>query len=107
MKASPSPAAAYTTPPMIVEIVSTNWRDDYGSKLVEYEVLGVPEYWVVDYAALGAIRYIGNPKQPTLSVYQLIDGEYQVPQFRGSDIIKSPTFPELNLTAEKIFQAQR
>ncbi|NJK65793.1 MAG: Uma2 family endonuclease [Microcoleus sp. CSU_2_2] len=107
MKASPSPAAAYTTPPMIIEIVSTNWRDDYGIKLVEYEALGVPEYWVVDYAALGAIRYIGNPKQPTLSVYQLVDGEYQVRQFRGSDRIESPTFPALNLTAEQVFQAQK
>jgi Uma2 family endonuclease len=30
-----------------------------------------------------------------------------VRQFRGSDIIRSPTFPELNLTAEQIFQAQK
>jgi Uma2 family endonuclease len=35
------------------------------------------------------------------------DGEYQVQQFREHDRIESPTFPELNLTAEQIFQAQR
>ncbi len=69
--------------------------------------MGIPEYWIVDYLGLGGVRFIGNPKQPTLSVYQLIGGEYQVQQFRGSDIIKSSTFPELNLTAEQIFQAQK
>ena len=47
----------------------------------------------------------GNPKQPTISIYQLIQGEYQVKQFRGSDRIHSPAFPELNLTAEQIFRA--
>lgn len=42
-----------------------------------------------------------------------MDGEYQVNLFRGSDAyggkqrIISPTFPELNLTAEQIFQAGR
>ncbi|MBD6618785.1 Uma2 family endonuclease [Komarekiella sp. 'clone 1'] len=93
--------------PLVIEVVSTNWRDDYASKLVDYETFGVPEYWIVDYLALGGRRYIGNPKQPTTSVYYLVDGEYQVNLFRGSDRIVSPTFPELNLTAEQIFQAGR
>jgi Uma2 family endonuclease len=53
------------------------------------------------------MRYIGNPKQPTLSPYTLVDGEYQVQQFREHDRIESPTFPELKLTARQIFQAQR
>jgi Uma2 family endonuclease len=90
---------------LAIEVVSTNWRDDYGYKLIDYEDLGIPEYWIVDYAALGGRRFIGNPKQPTLSIYQLIDDEYQVSQFQGSDRIQSPLFPELNLTAEQIFQA--
>ncbi|MFN6527788.1 Uma2 family endonuclease [Nostoc sp. ChiSLP03a] len=93
--------------PLVIEVVSTNWRDDYASKLVDYETFGVPEYWIVDYLALGGRRYIGNPKQPTISIYYLLDGEYQVNLFRGSDRIISPTFPELNLTAEQIFQAGR
>ncbi|NEQ84460.1 MAG: Uma2 family endonuclease, partial [Moorea sp. SIO2I5] len=50
-------------------------------------------------------RFIGNPKQPTLSVYQLINGEYNVSQFRGAHRILSPTFPELRLNAEQVFQA--
>ncbi|MEH2070946.1 MAG: Uma2 family endonuclease [Nostoc sp.] len=93
--------------PLIIEVVSTNWRDDYASKLVDYETFGVPEYWIVDYLALGGRRYIGNPKQPTISIYYLVDGEYQVNLFRGNDQIASPTFPQLNLTAEQIFLAAR
>jgi Uma2 family endonuclease len=91
--------------PLVVEVVSTNWDDDYYTKQGKYESIRIPEYWVVDYLGLGAKKFTGNPKQPTISIYQLIDGEYQVTQFRGSDRIVSPTFPELNLTAEQIFQA--
>ncbi|MEH2052851.1 Uma2 family endonuclease [Nostoc sp.] len=94
-----------TSIPLVIEVVSTNWRDDYYLKLADYEEIGIPEYWIVDYGALGARKFIGNPKQPTFSVYQLIDGEYQVTQFRGSDKIISPTFPELILTAEQVFHA--
>ncbi len=88
---------------LIIEVVSTNWRDDYGYKLIDYEALEIPEYWIVDYLALGGKRYIGDPKQPTVSVYQLIDGEYQVQQFRGEQQIISAAFPELKLTAQEIF----
>ncbi|MEH2150237.1 Uma2 family endonuclease [Nostoc sp.] len=92
--------------PLVIEVVSTNWRDDYYKKLADYEAIGILEYWIIDYTACGARKFIGNPKLPTISIYQLIDGEYQVTQFRGSDRIVSPTFPELNLTAEQIFQAE-
>jgi Uma2 family endonuclease len=91
--------------PLVIEVVSTNWRDDYFTKAGKYEEVGIPEYWIVDYLGLGGRRFIGNPKQPTISIYQLIEGEYQVRQFRGSDRIQSLAFPELNLTAEQIFQA--
>ncbi|WP_377476760.1 MAG: Uma2 family endonuclease [Microcoleus anatoxicus] len=90
---------------LAVEVVSTNWQDDYLVKVADYERLGIPEYWIVDYAALGGRRFIGNPKQPTISVYQLVDGEYQISQFQGDDIVESLAFPELKLTAEKIFLA--
>ncbi|MEH2061788.1 MAG: Uma2 family endonuclease [Nostoc sp.] len=94
-----------TSIPLVIEVVSTNWRDDYYKKLADYEGIGIPEYWIIDYAAIGARKFIGNPKLPTISIYQLIDGEYQVTQFKGDTHIVSPTFPELNLTPEQIFQA--
>lgn len=93
------------TIPLVIEVVSTNWRDDYLIKVADYEEIRIPEYWIVDSSALGGRRFIGNPKQPTISVYQLVDNEYQISQFRGSDRIISSTFPELNLTANQIFQA--
>jgi Uma2 family endonuclease len=131
---------------LVIEVVSTNWRDDYHKKFADYEALGIPEYWIVDYLGrvcsefcvrlihalrfsptrkcfsgrvvgststteitlplgLGGRRYIGSPKQPTLSVYTLVDGEYEGQQFRGSDRILSPTFPNLTLTPEQVFSA--
>ncbi|MHC5595367.1 MAG: Uma2 family endonuclease [Nostoc sp.] len=91
--------------PLVIEVVSTNWRDDYHKKLGEYEEIGIKEYWIVDYLAIGGKKFIGDPKQPTISVYQLVEGEYQVTQFRGDERIESLTFPELNLTATQIFQS--
>jgi Uma2 family endonuclease len=88
-----------------IEVVSTNWQDDYMRKIAEYEKIGIPEYWIVDYLGLGGRRFIGNPKQPTLSLYQLVDGEYQVSQLRGDNRIESTAFPELNLTAQQVFDA--
>lgn len=90
---------------VVIEVVSTNWRDDYGHKFIDYEALQIPEYWIVDYLGLGGRRYIGMPKQPTFSVYQLVDGEYQVQQFRGDDCIISAAFPQLHLTAAQVFAA--
>ena len=90
---------------IIVEVVSTNWRDDYFTKLGEYEALGIQEYWIVDYAALGGRRFIGNPKQATFTVCQLVDGEYELQQFRAGDRLLSPTFPNLALTVDQVFAA--
>jgi Uma2 family endonuclease len=48
-------------------------------------------------SALKKSRIVGNIK----------NDEYQVNQFRGDEFLVSPTFPELKLTAEQIFQAGR
>lgn len=92
--------------PLIIEVVSTNWENDYYTKLGNYEAMKIPEYWIVDYAALGGRKFIGNPKQPTISINKLVDGEYQVSQFTGDERIMSPIFPNLNLTANQIFQGR-
>ena len=91
--------------PLIVEVVSTNWEDDYYTKFGNYQAMKIPEYWIADYAALGGRKFIGNPKQPTFFVCELIDDEYQMTAFRGDERIISPAFPKLNLTAQQVFDA--
>ncbi|MEA5448869.1 Uma2 family endonuclease [Leptolyngbya sp. CCNP1308] len=90
---------------LAIEVVSTNWRDDYGRKLFDYEAMGIGEYWIVDFRALGARRFTGYPKQPTLSLCQLVEGEYQIQLLQGDQLIISQVFPELTLTAAQVFQA--
>jgi len=91
--------------PLVIEVVSTNWRDDYHLKFADYEEMGIPEYWIADYAGLGGRDLIGNPKQPTFFVCELVDGEYVKNLFRGSNVIVSPSFPNLNFTVQQVFDA--
>jgi len=91
----------------VAEVVSSNWQNDYARKVEDYAVLGIAEYWIADYAGLGGTRYIGKPKQPTLSICRLVNGEYEMQQFRGDENIISPTFPHLKLTAEQVLRAGR
>lgn len=91
----------------VAEVVSSNWQNDYARKVEDYAVLGISKYWIADYAGLGGTRQIGKPKQPTLSVCQLVDGEYEIQQFRGNQTIVSPTFPDLTLTAEQVLKVGR
>ncbi|MGK7944462.1 MAG: Uma2 family endonuclease [Microcystaceae cyanobacterium] len=95
------------TIPLVIEVVSTNWGYDYGHKLIDYESLAIAEYWIVDYLGLGGKRYIGDPKQPTISIYQLVEQEYRLQQFRGSQKLESSVFSDLTLTAQQIFDSAR
>jgi Uma2 family endonuclease len=87
---------------LIVEIVSTNWETDYARKQEEYALLGIAEYWIVDFKGLGGTAFIGKPKQPTFTVGQLMGDEYQQTQFRLGDWIVSPTFPQLRLRLDDL-----
>jgi Uma2 family endonuclease len=91
----------------VAEVVSSNWQNDYARKVEDYAVLGIPEYWIADYAGLGGTRHIGKPKQPTLSVCTLVDGEYEIRQFWRNQTIVSSIFPGLKLTAEQVLRAGR
>ena len=83
---------------LAIEVVSNNWQDDYAIKQIAYQALGIQEYWIVDYLGLGRRNFSGYPKQPTISVYYLVDGEYDLHQFRSGEMIESPTFPDLELS---------
>lgn len=91
---------------LIIEIVSTNWSDDYALKLDAYEIMGIKEYWIVDYLGLGGRKFIGYPKSPTFTVNTLENGEYKSTQFKDKQLIQSSTFPELELTVAQIFRAE-
>jgi Uma2 family endonuclease len=82
---------------LVVEVVSSNWQDDYARKVEEYSSLGIAEYWIVDFRGLGGISFIGKPKQPTLTIYQLEGDEYQQKLYRLYERISSAVFPELSL----------
>jgi Uma2 family endonuclease len=80
---------------LIVEVVSTNWETDYARKVEEYALLGIPEYWIVDYRGLGGVAFIGRPKQPTITVCQLVGEDYVQQQYRLGELIVSPILPGL------------
>lgn len=91
---------------LAVEVVSTNWEDDYIDKLDEYQRLGIKEYWIIDYLAIGSRNYLGNPKVPTVFVYLLDEnGAYQSTSYTGTERILSQTFPEVVLTVEQVLEA--
>ncbi len=90
---------------LVVEVTSTNWPDDYARKFEDYEAMGIAEYWIVDYRGLGGRRYIGSPKQPTITVCRLVEGSYETQLFRRGDAVVSPSFPNLRLRADQIFSA--
>ncbi len=56
--------------PLGVEVVLTNWRDDYYKKLADYVgrspsrrvEMGIPEYWIADYAGCLGTRFYRQPQ---------------------------------------------
>ncbi|MDJ1179570.1 Uma2 family endonuclease [Roseofilum sp. BLCC_M91] len=87
---------------LVAEVVSTNWQDDYARKVEEYAFLKIPEYWIVDFRGLGGLQFIGNPKQPTLTICHLVNGVYEQQQYRLGDSIRSYLLPELQLKLDDI-----
>lgn len=82
-------------PLLVVEVVSPSTQaDDYRSKRSEYALLEISEYWIVDPIA----------QKVTLCV---LDHEfYDSIEFRGNELIVSPTFPDLMLTATQVLEAR-
>jgi Uma2 family endonuclease len=87
---------------LVVEVFSSNWESDYARKVEEYALLGIPEYWIVDYRGLGGTIFIGKPKQPTFTVCQLLGEDYQQQQYRLGQGIFSPLFPDLQLCLDEV-----
>lgn len=80
-------------PLLVVEVVSESTKaEDCHAKRIEYRALGIPEYWIVD------------PLAQKVTICTLTAEAYQSPEYKGMDVIQSPTFPALALTAAEILQ---
>ncbi|MEH2301070.1 Uma2 family endonuclease [Nostoc sp.] len=82
-------------PLLVVEVVSESTKTvDYRAKRVEYNVLNIPEYWIVD------------PLTNKVTVFTLIEELYEPVEFFGTDRIQSQIFPKLELTVEQVLSAE-
>ena len=97
------------SPLLVVEVASNTLTDgrsrkrDYEHKPREYADRGILEMWIIDPDGLGPT----GGHRAWVQVGTLTDGAYQFETFTGEKIIKSPTFPALNLTAGQVLTAGR
>lgn len=84
-------------PLLVVEVVSEGTKIvAHRRKRAEYNVIEIPEYWLVDFLEDDS-KYA-----PGVTVLTLVEGFYEEAVFRGNDRIISQTFPELVLTVEQV-----
>ncbi|WP_416670481.1 Uma2 family endonuclease [Egbenema bharatensis] len=95
-----------TTPLMIVEIASGNWSSDLVEKQEEYEALGVPVYWIVDYRGQIPAKYCQRGKGKKVIVLTLEHGVYQKAEYGEGERVPCTLFPELRLTVDQILAAE-
>ncbi|WP_121969655.1 Uma2 family endonuclease [Leptolyngbya sp. BC1307] len=78
-------------PLLVVEVVSPSTKtEDYWAKRPEYDILEIPEYWIVD------------PLSEQITIFVAEDSLYTPHEFRGEEKIQSPTFRSLSLTAAQV-----
>lgn len=89
-----------SSPLLVVEVVSEGTKViDHRAKRAEYNVLGIAEYWLVDFIE-------DDPKYPpAVTVFTLVEGLYEEAVFKGNQQIVSQIFPELVLTADQVMKA--
>ena len=83
-------------PLLVVEIVSPGELQrnrDYIAKRIQYEDCAIPEYWIID------------PEAQNILVLELKGKTYvELGEFSADNKIISPQFPQLDLSASKLFQ---
>jgi Uma2 family endonuclease len=88
-------------PLIVIEVVSPgsestdNYKRDYEQKPSEYAERDIPEMWLID------------PDRAWVKVGTLVNGAYDFQAFTGKQVIQSPTFPGLTLTAAQVLTAGR
>jgi Uma2 family endonuclease len=80
-------------PLLVIEVVSESTKStDYRAKRAEYSVLNIPEYWIVD------------PLDSQVTVLVLVEGWYEAEAFASTDRIQSATFPNFDLTVDRVLR---
>ena len=83
-------------PILVVEVVSPSTKtEDYRAKRIEYCVLDILEYWIVDLI------------DPCVTICVLEEGSYTDYVFTGDSAIASLVFPSLQLTAAQVVAGRR
>ena len=81
-------------PLLVVEVVSGSTQtEDYRAKRVEYNLLGIQEYWIVD------------PKAECVTLCELRDDLYDLSELRGKDVLNSSVLPAFSMTAQQTLSA--
>ena len=81
---------------LVIEIVSDSPSDrkrDLETKVSEYEIAGIQEYWVVD------------PQQTRLLLYQLVQSKYVVESFSRGQMARSSVLEGFTVDIAKLFDA--
>ncbi len=79
-------------PILVIEVVSSNRRDDYVVKRDEYEIAKIPEYWIVD-KKKKQVRVFTNSKKK--EGYDFVD-------FTEEKTIVSSQFPQLVVSVKEL-----
>jgi Uma2 family endonuclease len=79
-------------PLLVIEVTSQNWRDDYIRKRAEYDLIDIPEYWIVD-ANLPKIRVCSRPEN---------EGSYSHQEFLPGQQVQSVQFAEFILSVNEV-----
>lgn len=79
-------------PLLVIEVTSQNWRDDYIRKRAEYDLIDIPEYWIVD------------PNQPKIRVCSRPEneGSYSHQEFLPGQQLQSVQFAEFILSVNQV-----
>ncbi|MGB7895007.1 MAG: Uma2 family endonuclease [Microcoleus sp.] len=79
-------------PLLVIEVTSQNWRDDYIRKRAEYDLIDIPEYWIVD------------PNQPKIRVCSRPEneGSYSHQEFLPGQQVQSVQFAEFILSVNQV-----
>jgi Uma2 family endonuclease len=78
-------------PLLVVEVVSESTQaTDYNAKRLEYRLLGIGEFWIVD------------PLELKVTICLLAGDTYQRVEYRQAETLQSKLFPELTLTASEV-----